>query len=78
RSTLTRYLANLGLTQKELKQKEPKALRRFQKEHRNKLWQSDVKYGPYLPDPENPKKKMRTYLICFIDDGAVPNLKIWA
>ncbi|RKL61225.1 helix-turn-helix domain-containing protein, partial [Thermoanaerobacteraceae bacterium SP2] len=26
RSTLTRYLANLGLTQKELKQKEPKAL----------------------------------------------------
>jgi transcription initiation factor IIE alpha subunit len=28
RSTLTRYLANLGLTQKELKQKEPKALKR--------------------------------------------------
>ena len=69
RSTLTRHLTNLGLTQEELKQKEPKALRRFQKEHRNKLWQADVKYGPYLPDPDNPKKKIRTYLICFIDDA---------
>ena len=36
---------------------------------RNTLWQSDVKYGPYLPDPDNPKKKFRTYLLAIIDDA---------
>jgi hypothetical protein len=28
-----------------------------------------VKYGPYLPDPGNPKKKFRTYLLAIIDDA---------
>jgi transposase InsO family protein len=42
--------------------------RRFQKEHRNCLWQVDLKYGPYLPDSKNPKKSVRTYLVAFIDD----------
>lgn len=32
------------------------------------LWQADLKYGPYLPDPNNPQKKRRTYLMAFIDD----------
>jgi hypothetical protein len=33
------------------------------------LWQSDVKYGIYLPDPNNPKKKFRTYLLVILDDA---------
>jgi transposase InsO family protein len=35
--------------------------RRFQYNHRNDLWQSDIKYGPFIG-------KDRTYLVCFIDD----------
>jgi len=43
--------------------------RRFQKAHRNQLWQADLKYGPYLPDPDDPRKMRRTYLLAFIDDA---------
>ncbi len=43
--------------------------RRFQKAHRNQLWQADLKYGPYLPDPTDPRKMRRTYRIAFIDDA---------
>ena len=28
-----------------------------------------MKYGPYLPHPEDPKRKIRTYLVAFIDDA---------
>lgn len=49
--------------------KAPKrSFRRFQKVYRNQLWQVDLKYGPFLPDPDNPKRSRRTYLIAFIDD----------
>jgi hypothetical protein len=43
--------------------------RRFTRVGRNTLWQSDIKYGPYLPDPNNPKKKFRAYLLVIIDDA---------
>jgi hypothetical protein len=33
------------------------------------LWQSDIKYGPYLPEPSDPEKKYRTYLLAIIDDA---------
>jgi len=32
------------------------------------LWQADLKYGPYQPDPNNPQKKRHTYPIVFMDD----------
>lgn len=67
RSTLTRHLAKEGLTDR--KAAPVTKSRRFQKEHRNVLWQSDLKYGPYLPNPEDPKRKIRTYLVAFIDDA---------
>ncbi len=68
RSTLTRHLAKEGLTGRRRK-KRLKGSRRFQKEHRNQLWEADVKYGPYLPRTGNPKKKFRTYLLAIIDDS---------
>jgi len=68
RSTLTRHLAREGLTGRK-RARQLKGSRRFQKEHRNQLWQADVKYGPYLPHPENPKKKFRTHLLAIIDDA---------
>lgn len=67
RSTLSRHLAKEGLTERT-----PSSIgksRRFQKEHRNALWQTDIKYGPYIPHPTDPKRKIRTYLLLFIDDA---------
>lgn len=65
-ATLARHFAKLGLM--EIPKNPKGGFRRFQKEHRNCLWQADLKYGPYLPDPKNPKKARRTYLLAFIDD----------
>jgi putative transposase len=69
RSTLDRHLSRIGVSTRELKSKEVTTGRRFKKSGRNMLWQTDIKYGPYLPDPENSGKKFRTYLVAFIDDA---------
>jgi transposase InsO family protein len=71
RSTLERHLRLKGLSGRQLasEAKRGGATRRFVRIGRNSLWQSDVKYGPYLPDPNNPKKKCRTYLLVIIDDA---------
>lgn len=66
RSTLARHLAATGVNR--LPKKPQSGYRRFQREHRNALWQSDLKFGPYIPDPKDPKRKVSTYLIAFIDD----------
>ncbi len=44
------------------------AARRFQQKYRNRLWHSDVKYGPYLPIGPDGKKK-QVYLVTFLDDA---------
>ena len=70
RSTLERHLRERGLSGREIKaEKKRVASRRFNRQGRNTLWQSDLKYGPYLPDPGHPGKKMRTYLVAMIDDA---------
>ncbi len=70
RSTLERHLRQQGLSGRELKAAQKQvASRRFNRVGRNTLWQSDLKYGPYLPDPKQPGRKMRTYLVAIIDDA---------
>lgn len=70
RSTLERYLRLQGLSGRELKASQKQVMsRRFNRVGRNTLWQSDLKYGPYLPDPKQPGRKMRTYLMAIIDDA---------
>jgi transposase InsO family protein len=71
RSTLERHLREKGLSGKQLaaESKAGGTTRRFVRVGRNTLWQSDVKYGPYLPEQDNPKKKFRTYLLAIIDDA---------
>jgi transposase InsO family protein len=71
RSTLERHLRLKGLSGKQLavEVKSGGATRRFARIGRNTLWQSDVKYGPYLPTKDNPQKKFRTYLLAIIDDA---------
>lgn len=66
-STLARIFKQNDLTYQQLK-KSHKSFRAFQAEHPNQLWQSDIMYGPYLPDPDRPEVKKRTYLVAFIDD----------
>lgn len=66
-STLAYQLRRLGITGRGLTQT-TKAFRRFEKELPNDLWQSDVKHGPYLPDPISPEKTRKTYLVVFLDD----------
>lgn len=70
RSTLERHLRQQGLSGREIKvEQKQTASRRFTRQGRNTLWQSDLKYGPYLPDPKHPGHKMRTYLVAMIDDA---------
>ena len=68
RSTLSRHLLKMGFGSADLKSMKIKgsAARRFVKSGRNMLWQSDIKYGPYIPTVNGGKK--RTYMIAFIDD----------
>lgn len=70
-STLSRALRNMGMTTREFRMKKDKGLgsRRFQKPHKGMLWQTDVKFAPSLPDPVDPKKMRRTYLLIFLDDA---------
>lgn len=71
RSTLERHLRMKGLSGKQLaaEARSGGATRRFVRVGRNTLWQSDIKYGPYLPASDNPKRKFRTYLLVIIDDA---------
>jgi hypothetical protein len=70
RSTLERQLRPRGLSGREMAASQKStASRRFNRVGRNTLWQADLKYGPYLPDPRRPGHKMRTYLLAMIDDA---------
>jgi len=67
RSTLSRNFKEQGLDRKTLS-KSNVIHRRFETDRPNQLWQSDILYGPFLPDPNNPERNKRTYLAAFIDD----------
>lgn len=70
RSTLQEKLGERGYSTRQMKlySQTGVAARRFQKRHRNQLWQSDIKYGPYLPIGPNGTKK-QVYLVAIIDDA---------
>lgn len=70
RSTLSHILSDRGITRNDLlrgRYEDKAAARRFVRRGRNSLWQSDIKYGPYVPDGRGGKK--RAYLISIIDDA---------
>lgn len=70
RSTLQEQLTAHGYSTRQMRMyaETGVATRRWQQPHRNRLWQSDLKYGPYLPI--GPKGAMeRVYLVTFIDDA---------
>lgn len=70
RSTLQEKLSERGYSTRQMRMYASSgvASRRFQKRYRNQLWQSDIKYGPYLPI--GPKGSMKqVFLVTFIDDA---------
>lgn len=70
RSTLQEKLAQRGYSTRHMRMYSSTgaASRRFQKRHRNQLWQSDLKYGPYLPIGLNGAMK-QVYLVVMLDDA---------
>lgn len=70
RSTLQDKLTERGYSSRQMRlyTQTGTAARRFQRRHRNQLWQSDIKYGPYLPIGPNGAKK-QVYLVAIIDDA---------
>lgn len=70
RSTLQEKLIERGYSSRQMRlySQTGVAARRFQKRHRNQLWQGDIKFGPYLPIGPNGTKK-QVYLVVMIDDA---------
>lgn len=70
RSTLQERLAERGYSTRHMRMyaESSVAARRFQQRHRNRLWHSDIKYGPYLPIGPNGAMK-QVFLVTFIDDA---------
>jgi transposase InsO family protein len=65
--TLTTHLRQRGKTRRLLAQS-ARAFHRFEQDAVNALWQGDAMVGPWLPDPQQPGKKKRAHLFCFLDD----------
>ncbi len=64
KSTLQEQLAKHGYSKRKMltySQEVKPTARRFQKQHVNELWQSDIKYGPRIGGKS-------TYMVCFLDD----------
>lgn len=68
RSTLHRVLRREGISGRPKSVSDTKDLDRFEALAPNDLWQSDMRTGPWLPDPERPGKVRRAQLFCFLDD----------
>ena len=69
RSTLQRHLAARGYASSQMRMYTLKgaAARRFKKEHRCQLWQTDFKEGPFVPAENNQKKQI--HFIAWIDNA---------
>jgi len=70
RSTLQEKLSDRGYSSRQMRMYSGGGLaaRRFQQKYRNKLWHSDIKYGPFLPIGANGALK-QVYLVTFVDDA---------
>lgn len=70
RSTLQEKLVERGYSSRHMRiyANPGVAARRFEHKHRNQLWQSDLKYGPYLPIGQGGAKK-QVFLAVMLDDA---------
>src|SRR5215475_13514933 len=75
-STLYRFLKQRGLTQRQLLA--APAHKKFEAEHSNQIWQSDMLYGPYVQRPGG--GKMQALLHAILDDASrlVPHAQFYS
>ena len=68
RTTLQDRLSDRGYSAAQMKmyRQQGLATRRFARAERNDMWQSDIKYGPFIKVNGD---KRQIYLVCFIDDA---------
>lgn len=66
--TLSRYFQEMGWSKKDLYRAVKKQFRHFEHDAPNDCWQADTQHTLYLPDPKNPEKRKKAYLIAIIDD----------
>lgn len=75
-STLYRFLKQRGLSERQLLA--PPARKKFEAEHSNQIWQSDMLYGPYVQRTGG--GKMQAYLHATLDDASrlIPHAQFYA
>src|SRR5690242_19197494 len=75
-STLYRFLKQRGLSERQLLA--PTAHKKFEAEHSNQSWQSDMLYGPYVQRPGG--GKMQALLHAILDDASrlIPHAQFYA
>ncbi|WP_237342407.1 AAA family ATPase [Heyndrickxia coagulans] len=66
--TLSRYFQEMGWSKRDIYSKVRKEFRQFEHDLPNDCWQADTQHTLYLPDPKNPEKRKKAYLIAIIDD----------
>jgi transposase InsO family protein len=66
-ATLARHLRKKHASRRALK-REGRAFPRYERPHRNAVWQGDWTQGFVIPDPTDPGKMRMTHLHAFIDD----------
>ncbi|WP_061086465.1 DDE-type integrase/transposase/recombinase [Heyndrickxia coagulans] len=66
--TLSRYFQEMGWSKRDIYSKVRKEFRQFEHDLPNDCWQADTQHTLYLPDPKNPEKRKKVYLIAIIDD----------
>jgi len=66
-ATLGRHLRKRYCSRVALK-REGRAFPRWERPHRNSVWQADFSDGIYLPDPTQPARRRLTYIHAIIDD----------
>ena len=65
-STLYRFLKQRGLSERQLLA--PPGHKKFEAEHSNQIWQSDMLYGPYVQRPSGGKRQ--AFLHAILDDAS--------
>src|SRR5246127_2441918 len=75
-STLYRFLKQRGLSERQLLA--PAAHKKFEAEHSNQIWQSDMLFGPYVQRPGG--GKMQAMLHAILDDASrlIPHAQFYA
>jgi putative transposase len=75
-STLYRFLKQHGLSERQLLAH--RAHKKFEAEHSNQIWQSDMLYGPYVQRPGG--GKMQALLHAILDDASrlIPHAQFYA